>query len=351
MAIRSLSAIFAPVNTRRSVNTTPFSEQPKRRRVHRSQKLLARSIAQAFTATCVAVMVFSATGCSLTSGACRAVKQHDCLDDFMIGYRNQVLAARAWHENKHCHANRGNQRDFKAGFMQGYIDVAKGGNGCAPSVAPESYWGWKYQSADGQNGVNAWFAGYPLGAQLAEQDGVNQWSNIRPTGANAPQQKQAVYVPPVLPDASNSENPFYDERNFDQRYPYEPVEGDSASRAGSANAETDDEPDSPIEADRREADTMELNDTPSEPKDISDAIREALEAPVDNDSVNRGFNMPTFSDAPYQEPPYEPSSVDQVHVMIKADDTTDDVVEFLQPQNSAAANPADTDEELRFTFE
>ncbi|MGB7345810.1 MAG: hypothetical protein WBD20_16460 [Pirellulaceae bacterium] len=292
-------------------------------------------------------MAFSATGCSLTSGACRAVKQHDGLDNFMIGYRNQVLAARAWHEHKHCYANRSHQRDFKAGFMQGYADVANGSNGCVPSVAPSSYWGWRYQSADGQNAVNAWFAGYPLGAQLAEQDGVNNWSNIRPSGANAPQQRQAVYVPP--PPAANradADNPFYDDGYSDQRYPYEPVQDEPDSRNRADDAE--DAVDSAM--DRDAADEMELRDSPAAPKDISDAIRDALDAPLDDDSTSNRYIEPGFADVEYNEPAYEPAGGDQVHVMITAEGNTEPMVDVIKPE-ATVPQTANANGELRFTFE
>ncbi|WP_145420906.1 hypothetical protein [Planctomycetes bacterium K23_9] len=273
----------------------------------------------------------------------------------MIGYRNQVLAAKAWHEQKHCFANRKHQRDFKAGFMQGYMDVADGSNGCVPSVAPSSYWGWRYQSADGQNAVNAWFAGYPQGAQLAEQDGVNSWSNIRPSGANAPQQRQAVFVPPPVPSEGRyeDENPFYGEpKSGNQRYPYEPMRDDAGYSDEEADMTDDDAINSPM--DQRVNDEMDLDDTPAQPKDISDAIREALDAPLDDDSASIRSPYPSSPvgrsrvDAPYIEPPYESTSSDQVHVVITADSDSDPTVEVIKPDSPRTAN---ADEELRFTFE
>ncbi len=56
--------------------------------------------------------------------------------------------------------------------------VADGSDGCTPSFPPNTYWGWRYQSAEGQAKVAAWFSGYPHGARAAEEDGVGNWTQI-----------------------------------------------------------------------------------------------------------------------------------------------------------------------------
>lgn len=88
------------------------------------------------------------------------------------------MAAKAWFREQDCHCNERYLDEFKAGFLQGYSDIANGADGCAPCVAPNQYWGWKYQSPGGQAAVDAWFAGYPIGVKAAEQDGVGYWGNV-----------------------------------------------------------------------------------------------------------------------------------------------------------------------------
>ena len=132
----------------------------------------------------------------------------------MIGYRNSVLAAKAWHNEKHCHKKHCHLSDLKNGFMQGYSDVATGSDGCVPAVAPRSYMGWKYQTPDGQARVNAWFEGYPLGVRAAERDGVGNWGQIRPMGMNSASAITNQY--PAYVEDSEEESPFYEEG--DQRY-------------------------------------------------------------------------------------------------------------------------------------
>ncbi len=54
-----------------------------------------------------------------------------------------------------------------------------GSEACTPAFAPRQYWGWKYQSAEGQQKVAAWYSGYPHGARAAEEDGIGNWTQIQ----------------------------------------------------------------------------------------------------------------------------------------------------------------------------
>ena len=149
-----------------------------------------RSLTRFLMASIAAVMVSGSTGCSSLSsvsrGVCDTLNQTECINDFMISHRNRVMAAKAWYREADCHCQKKHLKEFREGFIQGYIDVAEGGDGCTPAVAPAAYWGWQYQSPNGQAAVNAWFAGYPLGVKAAEQDGIIHWGEIRPMGYNVP---------------------------------------------------------------------------------------------------------------------------------------------------------------------
>lgn len=133
------------------------------------------------------VTLATGSGCSSLQGLQKAVSHSDCIDDLLVGHRNRAWAARAWHREKVHHGHRRHIADFRKGFMDAYAAVAEGGDGCTPAIAPSDYWGWKYQSAEGQEKVGAWFSGYPLGAAAAETDGLGNWSQIR---SNFPQQVQ-----------------------------------------------------------------------------------------------------------------------------------------------------------------
>lgn len=176
MAIRSECAAIAPEHIPNSPGK-PAKDRTNAATAARRYTTRQRLRNAALAGAAAAVLVGS-TGCSMLSNAYKQIKKHECLDDFMIAHRNRVFAAKAWYREQHCHRNRHHLDEFKAGFIQGYIDIANGGNGCTPCVAPDQYWGWRYQSPDGHSAINAWFAGYPLGAKAAEQDGVGYWGQV-----------------------------------------------------------------------------------------------------------------------------------------------------------------------------
>ncbi len=154
---------------------------------------------------CLSLLLAGSTGCSMTSGLTRKLSKSDCIDSFMIQHRNRTMAQKAWLCEKDRFCNRRHAKDFKQGFIAGYLEVAEGGNGCVPAIAPSSYWGWRYQSADGQNAVNAWFEGYPMGVRAAEQDGVGNWTEIRPS--SMAQMQYEPFDPNMMPMNQNG-NPF-----------------------------------------------------------------------------------------------------------------------------------------------
>ncbi len=158
----------------------------------------------AILATTAFATVLPSTGCMLVNGMQRGFGRHDSLDEFMVSYRNRAWSARAWLCRHDRFANHCYRDDLEAGFRQGYEDVANGGTGCVPAVCPRSYWGWQYQSVDGQSRMNAWFEGYPLGVQAAEQDGVGHFGNV---GAAFPMSavQPATYKP--LQTTESSEPP------------------------------------------------------------------------------------------------------------------------------------------------
>ena len=134
---------------------------------------------------------FVAAGCltvALTSSiGCRGLNHwynefEGCVSNQMVDYSNRALAEKAWIREKHHFRDRQYRQEFKDGFIQGYINVAAGGDGCTPTLAPPKYWGWAYQTPYGQAAVSAFFQGFPIGAKAAEQDGVGYWNEIPTSG-------------------------------------------------------------------------------------------------------------------------------------------------------------------------
>ena len=105
----------------------------------------------------------------------------------MMGQRNKSSASKAWHCRKHHFCNEKYLREFSQGFKAGYAEVADGGTGCSPAFPPREYWGWKYQSCEGQARVAAWYSGFPHGARAAEEEGIGNWTQIQ-TSSNIQQQ-------------------------------------------------------------------------------------------------------------------------------------------------------------------
>lgn len=132
---------------------------------------------------CLGLMFLGASsvaiGCTSISNLQESLSYNESWNDWVVSQRNAAWSARAWHLRKHHFCREKYLDDFCAGFRAGYMDVAAGSNGCTPAFPPQEYWGWKYQSAEGQGRVAAWFSGYPHGARAAEEDGVGHFSQIQ----------------------------------------------------------------------------------------------------------------------------------------------------------------------------
>ncbi|MEM9587136.1 MAG: hypothetical protein AAGA03_07635, partial [Planctomycetota bacterium] len=79
---------------------------------------------------CFGLLLSGSTGCTMFTGLQKALTRQDAIDDFMIGYRNQVLARKAWYRLDDCHKRCAFLNEMEAGFLAGYMEVAEGGNGC-----------------------------------------------------------------------------------------------------------------------------------------------------------------------------------------------------------------------------
>ena len=147
----------------------------------RTGRLLA-SRTRAFRAAALAIVLVagSSTGCTLVHNFGESFRYDDTWNDAASKIRNRSMSSRNWHRHKNRFCNEECLTDFCAGYRQGYEDVARGvSNGCTPNFPPRDYWGWKYQSAEGQKKVASWFSGYPHGARAAEEEGVGNWSQIQ----------------------------------------------------------------------------------------------------------------------------------------------------------------------------
>ncbi|XZE36397.1 hypothetical protein SH501x_001963 [Pirellulaceae bacterium SH501] len=138
-----------------------------------------RSRRRLVVAMLLGAVVLPFGGCSAFTGLHNVWTYNAGWNEKMLRDRNAVSARRAWHARKDCFANQKYIKDFARGFRAGYMDIADGGTGCVPTFPPREYWGWRYQSCEGQAKVSAWFSGFPHGARAAEEDGIGNYSQIQ----------------------------------------------------------------------------------------------------------------------------------------------------------------------------
>lgn len=124
-------------------------------------------------------LVSGLSGCTLVHNGYEGLRSNGGWNEAVVVMRNRSFSNKAWHRRKHHFCREKHLADYKLGFRQGYEDAASGGGQCTPAFPPQRYWGWDYQSAEGQARTAAWFAGYPQGARAAEEDGVGNWNPLQ----------------------------------------------------------------------------------------------------------------------------------------------------------------------------
>ncbi|MBX3423862.1 MAG: hypothetical protein KF752_20080 [Pirellulaceae bacterium] len=135
----------------------------------------------------------------------------ECLEE----HRNRSCALKAWFRREHNFSSQCNLRDFREGFIAGYMSILEGKPGCTPTVPPRGYWGWSGQTSEGQSQMSAWFAGFPYGVQAAKDDGVDQWSALE----LSPQFRQKYGLKPDNRSGAGQYSPIpHQQRNYQPYY-------------------------------------------------------------------------------------------------------------------------------------
>jgi hypothetical protein len=89
-------------------------------------------------------------------------------------HRNYRLAKKGWAEFAE-EADHTYSHDFKDGFIDGYADyLDHGGNGDPPATPPFHYRSMKYQTPEGVEAINDWYAGWKQGASAAIASGQRE---------------------------------------------------------------------------------------------------------------------------------------------------------------------------------
>lgn len=106
------------------------------------------------------------------SGGCAS------LSDYHYNHVAKSRARAAWSSAKVELPAECNNRDFRKGYRDGYLDVSTGGNGACPPVPPTCYWGPSFQDREGLLRVQQWYEGFSRGAHDALQCYKNTWHNV-----------------------------------------------------------------------------------------------------------------------------------------------------------------------------
>src|SRR5919199_5484744 len=110
------------------------------------------------------------------------------------------LADAAWGDFQVAHAPQGYSADFVHGFQEGFVDhLAAGGTGHPPPLPPQHYWTAHYQSPEGHQAIEDWFAGFRQGAAAAQASGYRQWVTVPVAvpGPHGPHGPPAPHQPPA----------------------------------------------------------------------------------------------------------------------------------------------------------
>jgi hypothetical protein len=118
------------------------------------------------------------SGCSLVYDASNNIsaETHRNLEDKVEGLRNRRWAKGVWLEVAGQDPQHAYSKDYEQGFIEGFTDyLAAGGTGEPPALPPSKYWKPKYESPEGYQAIEDWFAGFRHGATVAREGGYRRW--------------------------------------------------------------------------------------------------------------------------------------------------------------------------------
>lgn len=118
----------------------------------------------------------------------------DARDDCMERARYRHMGEKAWEEI--CRANPGQYSvHYGRGFVDGFADfLFAGGTGEPPVVPPWRYRKSVYETPEGYQAVEDWFAGFRHGAGVAQASGLRNLVLV--PVSRLPENPMAAYPPP-----------------------------------------------------------------------------------------------------------------------------------------------------------
>jgi hypothetical protein len=117
-------------------------------------------------------------GCTLVHDAtCLTVyKMREAVRDCHEGVRDRAWADHAWAQVRRECPKGAYSHDYAQGFKDGYAHyLFRGGNGEPPPLPPRHYRALRYQTPEGYQAIEDWFAGFRHGAGVAQHSGHRRW--------------------------------------------------------------------------------------------------------------------------------------------------------------------------------
>lgn len=120
--------------------------------------------------------------------------------------RHLRMACDAWRDVQQCNEGQPFSRDYAIGFKDGYTDyLDAGGNGEPPPLPPRTYWTEHYETPEGHQAIQDWFAGFRHGAAVARQSGCRHFATVPSSVPGCPYPAmESVPPPPTEPLTSRT---------------------------------------------------------------------------------------------------------------------------------------------------
>jgi hypothetical protein len=130
-----------------------------------------------FTALVLALSVLN-SGCTLVCDTVRTVYTcvEDHIEDALEYRRDRQLANEVWDNTCGGCPGQEHSGDYVRGFKDGFVDyLYRGGNCEPPAIPPHRYRKFRYQTPQGYQAIENWFAGYRAGATAAHETNYRRW--------------------------------------------------------------------------------------------------------------------------------------------------------------------------------
>jgi hypothetical protein len=121
--------------------------------------------------------LFSA-GCTLIDNGARVLctSVEDSVDDALERVRNRKWANEAWEQVTNSDPHQAFSADYAYGFKDGFAEyLFRGRDGEVPPLPPAKYRKFCYQTPEGYQAIEDWFAGYRHGVAVARDRGYRRY--------------------------------------------------------------------------------------------------------------------------------------------------------------------------------